>query len=432
MLNILLALRGDERGLAGALRGHKVRTIKYNHDTVSELSKEPCDVAIIEGGLEELSTLKSRDPRVEVILVGSAPSIALDAIQKGASAFYTHPLPLQSLKEMVLKIDKLNMDRRETNKLEKNLREKYRFDGIIGKNLGILDIFNFIRRIAPYYKTITIAGETGTGKELVARAIHSSSPAAKKPFVAFNCGSIVEDLVESELFGHKKGAFTGAVSDNPGLIETAGEGTLFLDEIGDMPLKVQPHLLRVLENHEYRHLGSNKTRKMSCRIVAASNRDLAVEVKNGRFREDLFYRLTAISLKIPPLRDRKDDIPLLFRFFLDEFNKRTGKGVRGITRAAQECLIAYDWPGNVRELKNAVERAAMLTGDDFIRPEDLFTVDSGPAEAPSARVATLDRVIKEHLKTILELCDGNRTRASLLLGISRRALIRKIEKYSLT
>ncbi len=432
MLDILLAVREPERGLARALHGHRVRTLANNQDAAAALTRETCDVAIIEGGLEDLNTLKRRDPRVEVILVGKAPSIALDAMREGASAFFTYPLPVNSLKEMVLKIDKLNMDRRETGELEKNLREKYRLDGIVGRNIRILDIFNFVRRIGPYYKTITIAGETGTGKELVARAIHSSSPVSGKPFIAFNCGGLVEDLVESELFGHKKGAFTGAVTDKAGLFETAGEGTLFLDEVADMPLKVQPHLLRVLESGEYRRLGSNRPRKAYCRIVAASNRDLGTEVKKGRFREDLYYRLSAISLKIPPLRERKDDIPLLFRHFLDEFNKRTDRGVKGISREAQELLLSHDWPGNVRELKNAVERAAMLTDDDFIRPADLFTSDSGPKCALSTRVATLNSVIKEHIGKALETCGGNRTRASRLLGISRRALIRKIEKYSLT
>lgn len=432
MLDILLAVRGSNDGLARALHGHRVRTIKFNQDAASALSRETCDVAIIEGGLAELNILKRRDPRVEVILVGSAPSIAIDAIREGASAFYTHPLPVNSLKEMVLKIERLNKDRRETGELEKTLREKYRLDGFVGRNTGILDIFNFVRRIAPYYRTITIAGETGTGKELVARAIHSSSPVAQKPFIAFNCGGLVETLVESELFGFKKGAFTGAVTDKAGLFESAGEGALFLDEIADMPLNVQPHLLRVLEDGEYRRLGCNVVRKARCRVVAASNRDLAVEVKKGRFREDLYYRLTAISLKLPALRDRKDDIPLLFRHFLDEFNKRTAKGVKGITREAQELLISHDWPGNVRELKNAVERAAMLTGDDFIRADDLFITGSNPAVAPSTRVATLERVMRDHIRATLELCDGNRTRASRLLGISRRALIRKIEKYSLS
>jgi DNA-binding NtrC family response regulator len=349
-----------------------VRTLAKDQDpaTALTLSDDECDVAIIEGGLETLSALKSRDPRLEVILVGKTESQAIEAIREGASAFFTRPLPVETLQETVLKIDRLNADRRVTGALERSLREKYRLGGIVGRNPRILEIFNFVRRVGPYYRTITIQGETGTGKELLARAMHRSSPVADEPFVAFNCGGVTESLVESELFGHKKGAFTGAVSDKAGLFEAAGRGTLFLDEIGDMPLGVQPHLLRVLEDGEYRRLGCNKTRKTACRIVTATNRDMAALVRAGRFRADLYYRLTPIMLKIPPLRERRDDIPLLFRHFLDEFNSRTGRNVRGISREAQDMLISYDWPGNVRELKNTVERAAMLADDGFIRPED--------------------------------------------------------------
>lgn len=430
MLNILLAVESCDGSIASALQGHSVRTISRDEDAAEALVENTCDVAIIEGGLAELSILKRRDPRVEIILVGSAPGMAIEAIRKGASAFFTHPLPVQTLKETMLKIERLNIIRKETGELEKNLLEKYRFDNIVGRNTRILDIFNFIRRVGPYYRTIIIHGETGTGKELLARAIHSSSPAAKNPFVAFNCGGVVESLVESELFGYKKGSFTGALYDREGLFERAGEGTLFLDEIGDMPLSVQPHLLRVLENGDFRRLGSTKSRKASCRIVAATNRDLGEEVKLGRFREDLYYRLTPITIEIPPLRERKDDIPLLFRDFLSEFTVRTGKEVRGISREAQEILLSHDWPGNVRELKNTVERAAMLTADAFIRPENL-TMRTRAGHNKAHGFETLDSVIKEHIKKTLNHFAGNRTRASAMLGISRRALIRKIEKYSL-
>ncbi|MFQ5354306.1 MAG: sigma-54 dependent transcriptional regulator [Thermodesulfobacteriota bacterium] len=431
MLNILLAMSGHERGIAAALKGHMVRRISKTEDAAKAVAVDTCDVAIIEGGLAELCTLKKRDPRVEVILVGSAPGMALEAIREGASAFFTRPLPVKTLRETVLKIDKLNRVRKETGELEKNLLEKYRFDGIVGRNTRILDIFNFVRRVGPYYRTIIIHGETGTGKELLARAIHSSSPVKSNPFVAFNCGGVVENLVESELFGYKKGAFTGALTDRAGLFERTGEGTLFLDEIGDLPLSVQPHLLRVLENGDYRRLGCTTSRKALCRIVAATNRDLAAEVKQGRFREDLFYRLTPITIEIPPLRERKDDIPLLFRDFLSEFTARTGKEVRGISREAQEILLSHDWPGNVRELRNTVERAAMLTADAFIRPENLSMRITGRGTAAAHGNQTLDSVIREHIKKTLNHFGGNRTRASAMLGISRRALIRKIEKYSL-
>jgi len=430
MLNILLAMRAPEKGISAALRGHKVRTLDNTEDAAKALAGNGCDLAIIEGGLEELSSLKKRDPRMEVILVGKAPSMAIAAIREGASAFFTHPLPVGSLKETVLKIERLSRLRRETGELESNLLEKYKFDGIVGKNTHILDIFSFVRRVGPYFRTIIINGETGTGKELLARAIHVSSPAATAPFLAFNCGGVVENLIESELFGHIKGAFTGAISYRSGLFEKAGEGTLFLDEIADMPLAVQPHLLRVLESGEYRPVGASTLQKSACRIVAATNKDLDEEVKRGRFREDLYYRLNPITITIPPLRDRMDDIPLLFRYFLTEFCSRTGKDVRGVSRGAQELLLSHDWPGNVRELKNTVERAAMLTGDAFIHREDLF-MGEVCEYTKGLMPDTLECVIKEHIKKTLNIFNGNRTRASAMLGISRRSLIRKIEKYSL-
>ncbi len=438
MLNILVALRGHDAGLSRVLKGHRVRTLGEGRDPVSALSDDICDVAIIEGGIKDLDALKNRDPRLEVILVGSAGSMAMEAIKNGASAFFTHPLPVNSLRDTVLRIERLNRDRRLTGRLEKSLRRMYCLEGIVGRNPRILELFNFVRRVGPYYRTITIEGETGTGKELLARAIHETSPVAKEPFIAFNCGGVTENLVESELFGHKKGAFTGAISDKAGLFEAAGRGTLFLDEVGDMPLSVQPHLLRVLEDGGYRRLGENRVRRAECRIVTATNRSLTALVRSGKFREDLFYRLTSITLKIPPLRERRDDIPLLFRHFLDEFNRRTGRDVRGISRGAQDALISYEWPGNVRELRNAVEQAAMLAEGGFIRPEDLAMERGeraggrwGGLRGARALPGTLEEVIRRHIENTLEACRGNRTRAAAMLGISRRALLRKIEKYGL-
>ncbi len=435
MLNILVALQGPGAGIARALHGHRVRTLGSGQDPATALKGDECDVAIIEGGLETLCALKSRDPRLEVILVGKNDAQAIEAIREGASAFFTHPLSVESLQETVLKIDRLNRDRRLTGRLERSLREKYRLSGIIGRNPRILELFNLVRRVGPYYRTLAIEGETGTGKELFARAIHETSPVAGEPFVAFNCGGLSGALVESELFGHKKGAFTGAVSDKAGLFEEAGRGTLFLDEIGDMPLDVQPHLLRVLENGEYRRLGGRRVRRALCRVVTATNRDLKRLVSAGRFRADLYYRLTPIVLRIPPLRDRRDDIPLLFRHFLDEFNRRTGRNIRGISRQAQDMLISHDWPGNVRELRNTVERAAMMTEDGFIKAVDLGATRGGQGgPLPAVRegeAATLDSVIRKHLGQTLQACRGNRTRAAAMLGISRRALLRKIDKYGL-
>jgi two-component system response regulator HupR/HoxA len=218
---------------------------------------------------------------------------------------------------------------------------------------------------------ITITGETGTGKEVVARAVHSLSANPKEPMLVCNCGGLVETLIGSELFGHKQGSFTGAIKDKVGLFEAAGEGTIFLDEIGEMPLSFQPHMLRVLQNGEFRPVGSNRPLSARCKVITATSKDLAGEVKNGTFREDLFYRITRLVINVPPLRERKDDIPLLSRFLLNKANAATGKNIMGISRSAQAVLIAHDWPGNVRELENVIEQAAILAGEPFIKLEHL-------------------------------------------------------------
>ena len=274
-------------------------------------------------------------------------------------------------------------------------------------------------------------GETGTGKEVIGKALHLLSPAATKPFIVCNCAGLVESLVESELFGHAKGSFTGAITDKIGLFEAAEEGAIFLDEIGELPLSMQPRLLRVLQSGEFRRVGSNKPLKAHCRVIAATNKDLAHEVKSGKFREDLYYRLTPLTILMPPLRDRKDEIPLLCRFFLERFNERTGKKVFGISRPAQAALLTYEWHGNVRELENILEQAAVMTTETFIRLEDL---PIHLREIPAKQVADimlLDEVVKKHIEQVLRQCNGNRSRASKIMGISRRALLRKIEKYSL-
>jgi len=321
--------------------------------------------------------------------------------------------------------------RRETAELERLLNTKYTFAGLVGRNPEMLEVFSLIRRIAPYYKTVTIMGETGTGKELIAKAIHSLSPVAKGPFVICNCGGIVEGLIESEFFGYVKGSFTGAIKDKTGLFEAANGGTIFLDEIGELPLSFQPHLLRVLQDGEFRRVGSNQSCKTTCRVIAATNKDLLSEVKNGRFREDLYYRLTPLTIQAPPLREKKDDIPLLCRFLIDKFSRRTGKKVFGISRPAQIALMSHDWPGNIRELENVIEQSAILTPESFLRIDDLppylREVKHGLSFAPTS----LDEVVKKHIETSLQQCRENKTKTAHMLGLSRRSLARKMEKYGI-
>ena len=294
----------------------------------------------------------------------------------------------------------------------------------------MLEICSFMRRIAPYFKMVTIMGETGTGKEVVARAIHSLSARPKDPLLVCNCGGFVETLIESELFGHKQGSFTGAIKDKVGLFEAAGEGTLFLDEIGELPLSFQPHLLRVLQNREFRPVGSSQAIYAKCRVIAATSKNLAQEVKNGKFREDLFYRVTPLVITIPPLRERKDDIPLLSRFFLNKLNAATGKKIVGISRTAQALSDVSRLAGKCaragkcdRAGGDSCDRVVYKGGTPAGLPPGFHT--SHPAASTS-----LADVIRKHLEATLSVCEGNKSETARRLGLSRRALLRWIEKYS--
>jgi len=275
-----------------------------------------------------------------------------------------------------------------------------------------------------------ITGETGTGKEVLARRVHKLSQSSNEPFIACNCSGFIETLIESELFGHVKGAFTGAIADKKGLFEAAGSGTLFLDEIGDMPLGFQPHLLRVLQDGEFRPVGSTRTMRAKCRVIAASNVDLEEKVKKGLFREDLYFRLAVITIDLPALRERKEDIRLLCYSLMNKFKKSIKKKVIGISIPAQRYLVSYDWPGNVRELENVIERAILVTTANFIRPQDLPPYIKN-LKSSGGEGLSVDETLKNHIHRVLVTVGGNKTKAASLLGISRRALQRKIEKYSI-
>ncbi|MBI2411970.1 MAG: sigma-54-dependent Fis family transcriptional regulator [Deltaproteobacteria bacterium] len=438
-LKIMLLPQGLQEELSGLLDNHTVDPVKESENALIKLIEGGYDLVIAKSGREMVQYVQymaAVDPRVEIFLVGVSESEALDTIKRGASACFGLPLDKERFAESLEEVAVQAAIRNETDEIEKLLVEKYTFAGVVAKNPQMLDAFRFLRKIAPYFKTVTITGETGTGKEAMARALHAISPAAKEPFVACNCGGMVETLIESELFGHVKGAFTGADADKKGMFEAAGSGVLFLDEIGDMPLSFQPHLLRVLQNGEFRKVGGPKTLMANCRVIAATNRDLANEVREGRFREDLFYRLTPLTLTVPPLRERKDDIQLLSRHILERFSSKTGKKVDGISRPAQKALLSYDWPGNVRELENAIEYAAILASEPFLKAEHLpATVTAIGPERPALEAhssGTLEEVVKRHILSTLAASAGNRSEAARVLGISRRALLRKLEKYSIS
>lgn len=430
MLNILLAVQDTDGAIKSALKNHKLDVPPLNTSIEDLVAKNNYHLIIVKGKLELLRSLKASDPRAEVILFGDGNEDTLEAVKQGAAAYFKFPVEIERLQSVVNQIQEFVDVRKETGELEKRLTDKYNFCGIVSRNPLMLEIFSLIRRIAPYYKTVLIMGETGTGKEVIANALHASSPFSKHPFLICNCGGLVENLIESELFGHQKGAFTGADRDKAGLFEAAGEGTLFLDEIGELPLSFQSHLLRVLQNGEFRRVGSHQISKARCRVIAATNRDLEQDVKAGRFREDLFFRISPLIIKVPALRDRKDDIPLLYRVLLEKFVRRTGKKIFGISRPAQSILMSYHWPGNVRELENVLEQGAMLASESFISFDDLpDNLQIQQAEAPAPM--SLADVEKRHIAMVLSQVAGNRTKTAIILGISRRALIRKIEKFGI-
>ncbi|MEW6601296.1 MAG: sigma-54 dependent transcriptional regulator [Nitrospirota bacterium] len=380
-----------------------------------------------------INKIKQLDPRLEIICVGAGGDDlqAVEAVKCGATACLGTPPDSGRVREIVIKTRDLDHYRKEILRMETALNEKYIFNDMVSKNPEVLDIFTLIKRIAPYYRTMLVQGNTGTGKEVLARAVHNLSPASDGPFIVCNCSGLVENLIESELFGHVKGAFTGAVSNKEGLFEAAGKGTIFLDEIGHMPLSFQPHLLRVLQDNEFRRVGSTRSMKAGCRIIAATNVDLAEEVRKGNFREDLFFRLSVVTLTVPPLRERKEDIPLLCRFFLNRLNKKLGKNIRGITMDVKRILMSYDWPGSIRELENILERAVLVTTVNFIRSQDLPSYLSGITKQKPASVIPLEEMEKNHIQQALMVTGGNKSNAASLLRISRRALGRKLSKYGL-
>jgi DNA-binding NtrC family response regulator len=436
MLRILADIKILEDSIDNPWEGHKVETFPSGPALLREVGSGSYDVVVIESALDLISQIKSADPRIEIVMLGTEEGLGVRAVKQGATAYLSLPINNGKLRQILQEIDEMFETRRETGHLEEQLTHKYTFQGIVGKNPKMLDVFQLLKRVAPYFRTVTILGETGTGKEVVAKALHSLSARSGEPFVVCNCGGLVETLIESELFGHKKGSFTGAIKDRAGLFQAAGEGTLFLDEIGEMPLSFQPHLLRVLQNGEFRPIGGHETFRSKCRVVAATSKNLLKEVQAGRFREDLYYRLTPLVVDLPPLRERVDDIPLLCRHFIKICNERTGKGIGGVSRGALSVLMGHDWPGNVRELENVLEQAIILANEPFLKPEHLPPRLMHPAVAPAARLQTgtsllLEDVIRDHVEAVLQQCNGNRSRAARKLGLSRRALLRRIEKFSL-
>ena len=348
------------------------------------------------------------------------------------------PYERDILGDVLRRVSRKGELRRETLNLEKKLERKYVFQGLISRNPTMLEIFGTIENIAKYFSSVLITGETGTGKEVAARAVHGLSPFKDKPLVICDCASIPETLFESELFGYKKGAFTGADRDKHGLFEEADGGTIFLDEIAEIPVAVQAKLLRVLENHEFRPLGGNESVTVDVRVLAATNKDLAEMVRAGTFREDLLHRLNKVTIELPPLRERPEDIPLLVRHFLQIASRSFSKNVRGVSREVQKLFLKYNWPGNVRELANVLESAAMLSKKDFVDVANLpkYLRDYVPPEGAVAfagrgHLTTLDDLEKDYISYLLKVTKGNLRQTAKILSISRTTLYNKLAKYGL-
>jgi DNA-binding NtrC family response regulator len=380
-------------------------------------------------GLELLQQLRGQDLQTPVIVMTAFGSIetAVEAMKAGAVDFLPKPFSLDHLMTVVNKALEVRTLRNENRELRAELSQRYEFDNIIGRSAAMREIFATIERVAPTRATVLLCGESGVGKDMIARAIHHHSPRDHKPFVKINCTALPENLMESELFGYEKGAFTGANISKPGKFEQADTGTVFMDEIGDVPPSIQVKLLRILQDREFERLGSNKVRHVDVRVIAATNVDLRAALEQGEFREDLYYRLNVLPLNIPPLRERKEDIPYLARHFVRKLSKDLGSRVESISDGAIERLMEYHWPGNVRELENAIERSLVLASGDVLEAADI-RIDMAPkprlgsADGFLPEGMTLDTYEQSIIREALNRANGNKSQAARLLGLTRNAL----------
>jgi DNA-binding NtrC family response regulator len=420
-------------------QGHEVTAAVSGEDALNKAARVRFDVALLDlhlpgiSGIDLLAQLKEQQPELEALMLTAHSSIetAVEAMRRGAYDYLTKPFRAADLEIHVQKaFEKVQLQRREQQWLQQLSYESPRYR-LVGSSPAMRKIVALIEKVAATDATVLVRGASGTGKELVARALHTNSSRRTRPLVTINCAALQENLLESELFGHEKGAFTGAVAAKPGLVEVAEGGTLFIDEIGEMAPGLQAKLLRVLEDGHYRRVGGTQEMNADVRVVAATNRDLAEEIKNGRFREDLFYRLNVVSIHLPPLRERRSDIPELIEHFLT--TRPIGPLRSRVDAEAMKTLMGYSWPGNVRELANVLERAQILAENHLITPEDLpeNVLASSPSLEQAGDPRHLSEVERRHVQTVLQEEKGNKVQAARVLGISRRSLYRLIEKYHL-
>ena len=422
--------------------GYSVETASSGEEAITKVEDRFYNLVVMDmkmggmGGLEALKRIKEISSAVQVLIVTAFASVdtAVDAMRSGALNYLTKPIDLEELKVQVDKTMQFSHLMAENESLKAQVAETFEASQIIGNSPRIREIFDTLHMVAPTDATVLILGESGTGKELVADAVHANSPRKKGPLIKVNCAALPETLLESELFGHEKGSFTGAVARREGRFKLADGGTLFLDEIAEMSLLLQAKLLRVIQTRSFERVGGTETITSNVRLIVATNRILEEEVREKRFREDLYYRLNVVPVTLPPLRERREDIPLLAEHFLSEIAERNGKLIRGFSPQAMDLLVRNRWKGNVRELENVVERAVIMTRGDLIQTGDLPGHITDEGEAPSAGIIPgrpLSDLEREAILSTLEMTGGNRTETANLLGISRRTLQYKLKEFKI-
>ena len=429
--------------------GYELKTARTGEEGLELFARESPDLVLLDhwlpgiNGDQVLQRIKDANPEIPVIIMTAQGSVdlAVQSMKMGAFDFLVKPFELDQIEALVQKGLERTRLKKELEWLRAQYREKFRSGGIIGASPKMKEVLELAEKLAASSDTtVLIEGETGTGKELLAEYLHSLSPRASFPFVPVNCGAFPQELLESELFGYERGAFTGASEKGKvGRIESAEKGTLFLDEVGELPPPAQVKILRVLEEKEYFKLGSVEKKKADVRFIAATNKDLEAGVKNGKFRDDLFFRLNVVRMRVPPLRERQEDVLALFHFFMARFNEQFRKGFLRISPGAEERLLSHPWPGNVRELRNAVERIILLETGDTIQEKHLSFLGAREEEKPDFQAkpvippqgVILDEVMKEYIVEALKMKKGNKIQAAKLLGISRSALLYRMEKYGM-
>jgi DNA-binding NtrC family response regulator len=425
-----------------AKEGYQVETAGSGSEALEKAGTIFFDVILSDirmpdlGGVEVLRGLKQLSPETVVIMMTAFGSIetAIETIKEGAYDYISKPFKLDDIKLTVRRALDHKRLLKENLQLRQALKAQHQLENIVGRSAAMLEVYKIVARVASSSSTVLIWGESGTGKELIARAIHYNSPRAEKPFIVVDCGALAETLLESELFGHMKGAFTGAIANKKGLLEEADGGTCFLDEMGDIGPSLQAKLLRFLQEREIRRVGGREGIKLDVRVIAATNKDLDALITDHKFREDLFYRLSVVSITLPPLRERKEDIPLLTEYFLAKYALRNQKNISHTSPESLSLLCQYPWPGNVRELEHVIEQAVALTTNPVLLPEDLPPKFRGAAIARDddrGGSSTLREGVKRHIQSVLKQAKGNKKLAAQLLGINRRTLYRLAERYEI-